>query len=185
VQLEDHGTVTALASLRDGAAECIGVGGGGQVSLVPATVDGLGRSRWTIDVDFEPRIVLWDGACVWAAGTDRVADAIDDYDWEALHGGGFAALDAADGHARVSGRFGEDLAWGNGGVPVALVSGALCGIGRRGQLYSFDTRDGALLSTSAAIADASLGIAHAAALGDQLLYGFNRGGYRLYSSRTA
>jgi hypothetical protein len=85
----------------------------------------------------------------------------------------------------VSGRFLEDLAWGNGGVPLALVKGALFGIARQGQLYTFDTRDGAPLSTSAPIADASLGIAHAAALGDQVLYGFNRGGYRLYASRTA
>jgi hypothetical protein len=185
VQLETHGMVTALASVLDGAAECIALGGGGQVSLVQATVDGLDPPRWTVDVDFEPRIVLWDGVVAWAAGPDRVANAIDDYDWEALRGGGFAALDAADGHVRVSGRFAEDLAWGNGGVPLALVPGALCGIGRGGQLYAFDTRDGALLTASAPIADASLGIAHAAALGDQLLYGFNRGGYRLYASGTA
>jgi hypothetical protein len=185
VQLEAHGMVTALASLLDGAAECVAFGGGGKVGLAPATVDGLGPPRWTVDVDFEPSIVLWDGTCVWAAGTDRVMNAIDDYDWEALHGGGFAALDASDGHVRVRGRFADDLAWGNGGVPLALVGGGLCGIGRQGQLYTFDTRNGSLLGTSAAIADASLGIAHAAALGDRLLYGFNRGGYRLYASGTA
>src|SRR5205807_10583466 len=141
VQLEAHGMVTALASLLDGAAEYVALGGEGQVSLVQATVDGLGPPRWTVDVDFEPRIVLWDGAVVWAAGTNRVANAIDDYDWEALHGGGFAALDAAGGQVRVRGRFAEDLAWGNGGVALALVQGTLCGIGRRGQLYSFDTRN--------------------------------------------
>ena len=185
VQLETHGMVTALSSFVDGTGECVALGGGAQVSLVEATVDGLGPPRWTVDVDFEPRIVLWDGAVVWAAGTDRLANAIDDYDWEALHGGGFAALDAADGQVRVSGRFAEDLAWGNGGVALALVQGTLCGIGRRGQLYSFDTRDGVLLTTSAPIADASLGIAQAAALGDQLLFGFNRGGYRLYAIGTA
>jgi len=185
VQLETHGMVAALVSLLDGGAECVAFGGEGQVSLVPATVDGLGPPRWTVDVDFEPRIVLWDGAVVWAAGTERVANPIDDYDWEALHGGGFAALDAADGQVRVRGHFVEDLAWGNGGVPLALVHGALCGIGRRGELYTFDVRDGVLLGASAPIADASLGIAHAAALGDQLLYGFNRGGYRLYASGTA
>ena len=67
------------------------VGSDGQVSLVPATANGIGRPRWTVDVDFEPRVVLWDGALVWAAGCDRVAQAIDDYDWEALGGGGFAA----------------------------------------------------------------------------------------------
>ena len=131
------------------------------------------------------RIVLWDGALVWAAGTDRVANAIDDYDWEALRGGGFVALDPTDGRVRVSGRFSEELAWGTGGVPLALVPGRLCGIGRRGELYTFDTRDGAPLSTSAPIADDSLGIAHAAAAGDRILYGFNRGGYRLHAIRSA
>ena len=85
----------------------------------------------------------------------------------------------------MRGRFSEDLAWGNGGVAVVLVPGALCGIGRRGQLYMFDTRDGTPLTTSAPIADASLGIAHAAAAGDQVLYGFNRGGYRLQRIRVS
>jgi hypothetical protein len=185
VHLEDHGMVGALASLVEGAVECVALGGGGLVSLVPATVDGLGRPRWTTDVDFEPRIILWDGATVWAAGTDRVVHAIDDYDWEALHGGGFAALDPSDGRVLVSGRFAEDLAWGNGGVPLALLPGALCGVGRRGELHTFDTRDGALVATSAPIAQGSLGIAHAAALGRRLLYGFNRGGYRLLVAGTA
>ena len=185
LQLEVLGRVTALAAFPDGAAECVAAGGRGQVSLAPATTEGLGPARWTVDVDFEPRIVLWDGALVWAAGTDRVANAIDDYDWEALRGGGFAALDPTDGRVRVSGRFSEDLAWGTGGVPVALVPGGLCGIGRRGELYTFDTREGAPLTTSAPIADHSLGIAHAAAAGDQILYGFNRGGYRLHMIRAA
>ena len=164
------------------------LGGTGQVSLAPATTDGVGPLRWTVNVDFEPRVVLWDGALVWAAGSERAATAIDDYDWEALGGGGFAALDPTDGRVVVSGRFSEDLAWGNGGVACVLVPGALCGIGRRGRLHTFDTRDGTPLSTSAPIADASLGIAHAAAVGDQVLYGFNRGGYRLHAtqpSRTA
>ena len=125
---------------------------------------------------------------MWAAGSERAANAIDDYDWEALGGGGFAALDPIDGRVVVTGRFPDDLAWGNGGVACVLVPGALCGIGRRGHLYRFDTRDGTPLTTTAAIADGSLGIAHAAAVGDQVLYGFNRGGYRLHTtgpSRTA
>ena len=84
VRLETLGMVTALVAIHDGRADCVAVGGDGQVSLVPATADGVGRPRWTVDVDFEPRVVLWDGALVWAAGSDRVAQAVDDYDWEAL-----------------------------------------------------------------------------------------------------
>jgi hypothetical protein len=185
VRLEMLGRVTALVAIQDGTAACIVVGSNGQVSLAPASADGIGDPRWIVDVDFEPRVVLWDGTRVWAAGSDRVAHAIDDYDWEALSGGGFAALDPTDGRVVVRGRFSEDLAWGNGGVAVVHVPGALCGIGRRGELYRFDMRDGRLLTTSVPIADTSIGIAHAAAEGDRVLYGFNRGGYCLHAIRVA
>ena len=184
VRLETIGMVTALVAIPDGTADSIAVGAKGQVSLVPATSDGIGQPRWTVDVDFEPRVVLWDGVRVWTAGCDRVAHPIDDYDWEALGGGGFAALDPADGRVVVRGRFPADLAWGNGGVAVVCVPGALCGVGRRGELYMFDTRNGTPLTTSAPIAGASIGIAHAAAQSDQMLYGFNRGGYRLHAIRV-
>ena len=147
-------------------------------------MDGIGPPRWTVEVDFDPTVLLWDGARVWAAGSERVASVIDDYDWELLRGGGFAALDPTDGRVVVRGRFSDDLAWGNGGVALALVPGALCGIGRRGQVYTFDTRDGTPLAASAAAADSSLGIAHAAARGAEVLYGFNRGGYRLHAVRV-
>jgi hypothetical protein len=185
VRLETLGQVTALAALHDGTAHCIVVGGGGQVSLAPASVDGVGRLRWLVDVDFEPRVIFWDGGRVWAAGSDRVTHAIDDYDWESQRGGGFVALDPTDGRAVVRGRFSADLAWGNGGVAVVHVPGALCGIGRRGELYTFDMCDGRPLTTSAPIADTSIGIAHAAAEGDRVLYGFNRGGYRLHTIQVA
>ena len=184
VQLETIGMVTALVAVHDRGTECIAVGSNGQLRLVPATAAGLGRPSWTVDLDFEPRLVLWDGARVWAAGCDRAPRAVDDYDWEALRGGGFAGLDPADGRVVVRGRFPEDLAWGNGGVAAVCAPGALCGIGRRGEVYTYDTTDGRLRTTSAPIADGSLGIAHAAAQSDQILYGFNRGGYRLYSARV-
>ena len=129
-------------------------------------------------------MLRWDGALLWAAGSDRDA-TIDDYDWNARHGGGFAALDPVDGRVVVSGRFDEDLAWGNGGVAVVVVPGALCGFGRRGELHLFDTRDGAPIATTAPLADESLGIAHGAVLGDHLVYGFNRAGYRLWSVPVA
>jgi hypothetical protein len=185
VRLEELGQVTALAAMQDGAADCVVVGGEGQVSLASVTADGIGRLRWVVDVDFEPRVVLWDGTRAWAAGCDRVAHAIDDHDWEALSGGGFVAVEPTDGRVVVRGRFWEDPAWGNGGVAVVHVPHALCAIGRRGELYRFDARDGRLVTTSAPISDTSIGIAHAAAEGDRVLYGFNRGGYRLHAIRVA
>jgi hypothetical protein len=185
VRFETCGMVTALGAFHNGTHECVALGGNGKMSLAPATSDDVGPLVWTVDVDFEPNVVLWDGALVWAAGRERTQTAIDDYDWEALRGGGFVALNSADGRAVVHGRFADDLAWGNGGVAVVLVPGALCGIGRRGELYVFDTRDGALLTTTPALADRPLGIAHAAAMGDRVLYGFNRGGYRLHATTVA
>ncbi|MCU1465391.1 MAG: hypothetical protein JWM72_1319 [Actinomycetia bacterium] len=184
VQLEMCGMVTALAAFRDSAAECVTIGGKGRISLAPAAFDGVGPLRWTVEVDFEPMVLLWDGALVWGAGSECAATAVDDHDWEALHRGGFVALDPTDGRVVVCGRFPEDLAWGNGGVALALVPGALCGIGRHGELYLFDARDGTHLMTTQALADAPLGIAHAAAVGDWMLYGFNRGGYRLHATRV-
>ncbi len=78
VQLEVFGTAAALAAFRDGADECIALGGNRQVSAAGASTEGVGPLRWTVDVDFEPKVLLWDGALVWAAGSDRVAHAIDD-----------------------------------------------------------------------------------------------------------
>jgi hypothetical protein len=185
VQLETCGMVTALTAFRDGAGNGIALGANGRVTAAPSTAGGLGSPRWAVEVDFEPRALLWDGALLWAAGSERGATVVDDYDWESLRGGGFAALDPTDGRVAVRGRFADDLAWGNGGDALVLVRGALCGVGRRGEVHAFDRRDGTPLAAGAAVADSSLGIAHAAARGDQLLYGFNRGGYRLHAMQVA
>ena len=139
---------------------------------------GVAVPLWDVAVEFEPAVLVWDGGCVWAAGSEAGA-AVDDYDWEARHGGGFAALDPVDGRIVVRGRFDRDLAWGAGGVGVVIVPGFLCGFGRRGEVHVFDVRDGAWVGTTSAISDTSLGIAHGAVLGDHVVYGFNRGGYRL------
>ncbi len=49
VQLEVCGIVTALAAFRDGVTECVALGGNGKVSLAPATTDGVGPLRWTVE----------------------------------------------------------------------------------------------------------------------------------------
>jgi len=181
VQLEEWGMVTALAAVGDEGTSAVAVGGGGRVGLAPTADDGVGALRWEVGVDFEPAVLLWDGELVWAAGSEHTTSPIDDYDWEALRGGGFAALDPRDGRVVVSGVFGEELAWGNGGAAVAVMPGALVAIGRQGQLHVFDAHGGGLLASSAPLADDSLGIAHGAAVGATMLYGFNRGGYRLHA----
>jgi len=184
VGLEMLGLVTALAVV-DGGRAGIAVGADGHVHLVAATRDGLGEPSWDADVEFEPSVVIWDGRLLWAAGSERSASPTDDYDWEARRGGGFAALDPADGRVVVHGRFADDVAWGNGGIAVVRAPGALCAIGRTGRIHVYDERDGAPVLSAAALADSSLGIAHAGALGDRIVYGFNRGGYRLHTASVA
>jgi hypothetical protein len=181
VQLDTWGKVTALTALASDDDNQVALGGDGRVSLSPATDEGVGRPRWTVDVGFEPAALLWDGAVLWAAGSERSLTGIDDYDWEAMRGGGFAGLDPTDGRVIVRGRFPDDLAWGNGGVAVVMLSGTLCAIGRTGQVHVFDRRDGSTMTVTESIANQSLGIVHAAAVGDHVLYGFNRGGYELHA----
>jgi hypothetical protein len=183
-ELASWGMVTALAPLPGHAPGCLAVGGEEHVGVVAVSDRGAAAPRWDRTVHFEPAVLLWDGALLWAAGSDRDA-TVDDYDWDARHGGGFAALDPVDGQVVVSGRFEDDLAWGNGGVAVVVVAGALCGFGRRGDVHIFDTRDGAPLATTVPFADVSLGIAHGAVLGDHVVYGFNRAGYRLWGVPVA
>jgi hypothetical protein len=84
----------------------------------------------------------------------------------------------------VVGDLPDDVAWGNGGVAVVMAGSGLCAAGRTGRLHWLaDARSGRFAST-ASLAQSSLGIAHAAAVGDRVLYGFNRGGYRLHASRV-
>ena len=86
-----------------------------------------------------------------------------------------------DGRIVVRGQLHHDLAWGAGGVAVVIAPELVCGVGRRGEVHLFDRTDGGWVGTTPAISETSLGIAHASLLGDQLVYGFNRGGYRLWT----
>jgi hypothetical protein len=181
VELETWGMVTALGTSHAGGQECVAVGGNGRVGLVPIDRGAVGRPRWELGVDFEPAAFVWDRQLLWVAGPELGAAGIDDYDWEKLRGGGFAALDLADGSTVVRGRFGNNLAWGNGGTAVVIAAGLVCGIGRTGEVDVYSTAGGDPRARTDAFTANSLGIAHAAVVGDRILYGFNRGGYRLHS----
>jgi hypothetical protein len=183
VELELLGFVTALAAV-DGKAPGVLVGADGIISLVPRGESGFGAPCWQSSVDFEPAVLEWDGERVWAAGSERTATPIDDYDWEARRGGGFVALDPTDGRVLTRGHLGDDVAWGNGGVAVVRTPTALCAIGRTGCLHVYDDGRDTPRVVTEPLARSSLGIAHAAARGSQIVYGFNRGGYRLHRVTT-
>jgi hypothetical protein len=176
VEHEDVGLVTALAAVGEGG---VAVGGDRRVLLTAVSDGRVTAPIWETDVAFQPAFLHAEGDLIWAAGSGT--GALDDYDWDAQHGGGFVALDSRDGRIVVDGVFDDALAWGNGGVALALVGGLLCGVGRRGEIHLFDARDGSHLGTRKPFAEHSLGIAHCAAAGDTLVVGFNRGGYRLWT----
>ena len=93
------------------------------------------------------------------------APAVDDYDWESLRGGGFAALDPADGKTVISGRLPDDVAWGTGGVAVAPFGAMLAVADRTGCLHLVDPYAGTIRRSTPALASTSLGIAHLAVVG--------------------
>jgi hypothetical protein len=185
VELETWDMVTALETMEIDGRACIALGGNGRVAVAPVDDGRPGPLRWDVGVDFDPAALAWDGRVLWAAGPEPGAAAIDDYDWEKLRGGGFAALDPSGDGAVVRGRFAHDLAWGSGGTAVVIAAGRVCGIGRSGELHVYSTDGGHLQDRTADAANGSLGIAHAAVVDDHVLYGFNRGGYRLHTVRLS
>src|SRR5437763_376454 len=88
---------------------------------------------------------------------------------------------AGRGPGRSPHRFAPAPAWGSGGTAIVIAAGLVGGIGRAGEVDVYSTADGDALGRTDAFAGDSLGIAHAAVVGDHILYGFNRGGYRLHA----
>ena len=174
------GEVTALGVVPSTDGPLIAVGGVAKMALFPLVDDRLGRPSWEADVGFRVATLAWHRDLLWAAGPD-CAETVDDYDWEQLGGGGFVALDPTSGAKVMTGPLPPDVAWGSGGVAVAPFGQMLAVSGRTGCLHFVDPRSGGGCLSTSSLAGASLGIAHAAVVGDQVLCGFNRGGYRLHS----
>jgi hypothetical protein len=177
---EDLGEVTALGVLPGGDAPRLLVGGPGQVAMVALSGATVGRAGWQVDLNFRAAVVEWDGRFVWVAGP-AAPSVVDDYDWDLLRGGGFAALDPGDGAIVTAGSLPDDVAWGTGGVAVVCAGATLCAVGRAGTLHTLDITTSSWRATPT-LAPRSLGIAHAAVVDERVLYGFNRGGYRLWVS---
>ncbi len=178
---ESFGFVTALAasSIPEGTG-WVALGGEGRVRLVEADRGRLGATRWEVTVDFLPAVLVESGSSLWAAGSALGGAGLDDYDWEQLGGGGLAQLDLASGVVVASARFGGDLAWGSGGVALVVADGLPCGVGRRGELHALPPGARVTTQITSELGPHSLGIAHAAVVGSQLVIGFNRGGYELH-----
>jgi hypothetical protein len=176
---ESFGEVTALGSAGSGSEPLVALGGLGRVALAPIVGGRIGRPRWEVGVGFRTAIAFLDGLLLWTAGSVSSPD-VDDYDWEGLHGGGFAGLDPRDGRVVVSGPLPEDVAWGTGGVAVVVLGSGLAAVGRTGRVHLLDPRRPTEWRSTVPLASASLGLAHADVVGNRVLFGFNRGTYRLY-----
>ena len=179
---ESFGFVTALeaSSTPDGTG-WVALGGDGHVRLVEADHGRLGATRWEAAVDFVPAVLVSCGSTLWAAGSALDGAGLDDYDWEQLRGGGLAQFDLASGAVVAAARFGDDLAWGSGGVALVVVDGVPCGVGRYGELHALPSGARVTTRLTTELAPHPLGIAHAAVVGGQLVVGFNRGGYQLHT----
>lgn len=178
---ESFGFVSALvpATTPEGTG-FLALGGDGHVRLVEVERGQLGATHWETSVDLLVAVVVESGSSIWVAGSAPGSVDVDDYRWDQLGGGGLVELDLRTGSVLTSARFGDDLAWGSGGVPMVVIDGLPCTVGRRGELHGL--APGALETTRLTdeLASEPLGIAHAAVVGDQLVVGFNRGGYRLH-----
>ena len=177
------GEVTALGVVPARPEPLIAVGGQNTVALVPLTGDRLGGARWEAGVGFRVATIAFHHGLLWAAGPG-CTEGVDDYDWEQLSGGGFAALDPIDGATVMSGALPSDVAWGTGGVAVAPFGELLAAAGRTGRLHLVDPRTEAGCRSTPPLADGSLGIAHLAAGAGEVFCGFNRGGYHLHAFTT-
>ena len=185
VALEGWGRVTALNAFGTGRDQLVAVGGEGRAMLLAIDDGRFEGRRFEIDLPVRASAFAWDGRLLWAVGSQVTASPVDDYRWEDLHGGRYSGLDPSNGGIVFAGDLPDDVAWGNGGAAAVMASGRLCVVGRTGRVhYLVDPGTGRFAST-APVSESSLGIAHAAAVGDRVLYGFNRGGYRLYASDVA
>jgi hypothetical protein len=185
VALGGWGRVTALSTVGIPREELVAVGGEGRATLVALNDERFGRKLFEVDLPFRVAAFAWDGRLLWAAGSELASSPVDDYRWEDLRGGGYAALDPSSGRTVVAGALPDDVAWGNGGVAVVMARGRLCAVGRTGRLYWLADAETSRFVSTAALGESSLGIAHAADVGSRVLYGFNRGGYRLHASSVS
>jgi len=174
------GEVTAVGVVPSDGDPLIAVGGNETVALIPLVGDHVGPARWEAAVGFRVASLAWHDDAVWAAGPD-CAGSVDDYDWEAQQGGGFSVFRPTDGEVLTAGRLPADIAWGTGGVAVAPLGPYLVAAGRSGRVHLIDPFDWTEPRSTSPVAETSLGIAHLAVDGPNVLCGFNRGGYRLDS----
>ncbi len=179
---ESFGFVTALAAKSTPSGTgWVALGGQGRVRLIEADGGRLGATRWEAPVGFLSAVLVASGSSLWAAGSNLGGTGVDDYDWEQLGEGALSSSISPLVPSCHPHGFGDDLAWGSGGVALVVADGIPCGVGRCGELHALAPGADVTARLTNGLAPDPLGIAHAAVVGNQLVIGFNRGGYRLHT----
>jgi hypothetical protein len=180
----EFGEVSALGVVASPDGPLLALGGEARAALAPFVDGQPGPPRWDAALGFRVAMLAWHAGLLWAAGPE-CGSAVDDYDWERMSGGGFAALDPADGRTIMAGALPADVAWGTGGAPVAPFGRWLAAAGRTGCIHLVDPRGESDVRSTLPLGDRSLGIAHLAARAGEVFCGFNRGGYRVHAFRSS
>jgi hypothetical protein len=182
---ESFGFVSALASSADAQGNgWIAMGGERSIRLAQ-TADGVPVTTcWESELDFSVHVIVAGDGALWAAGSAPGAGDLDDYDWELLRGGGLAKLSLSDGEVLREGSFAAEVAWGSGGVPFVVFDDVPIAVGRSGALQTLGRGASETVCFTEPLSTERLGIAHAVVVADQVVVGFNRGGYRLYTFET-
>lgn len=192
--LTDWGEITALAADPSGTILAVAAGSHLGLFSIENRDNGsvsLGRARWETNVPFAATWVAFDCQAdrLLVAGHDLSCVPGGCEDWESLSAGGWIALAAQSANVILSVPFEVDLAWGNGGIPLALSEKEqlLFGIDRHARLFAWNLTDGGMIVLAGAdkAQEQTLGIAHMVKVKRSLYCGFNRGGYRLHKYSPA
>ena len=162
VALEGWGRVTTLWSFGTGHDQLLAVGGEGRATL-RGTRRRAARAK---AARRSPPGSAWDGRLLWAAGSELATSPVDLWVRRFCRGGRYAGLDPSNGQMVIAGALPDDVAWGSGAA-VVMVEEPLCAVGPQ--------RPRQLVAKRAFRRVVACIIAHAAAVGGRVLYGFNRG----------
>lgn len=185
--LTELGTVSAIAF--DHRSNRLALASSDKISLWTTSVKSPGFSLdkmlWQSCGNFHTTFLAFQSEGLLIAAGYALGLTEDYTDPNSLEGGGFAALNLADGNAIHTAGFASKLAWGTGGQCLTLSKNGryLLGFDRQAGLYRWGVRGQGqeVLFEGAARADApSLGIAHPAWIGNRLFCGFNRDTHRLH-----
>jgi len=186
-ELGDWGMITALALSACG--RMLAVAAGARLGVFRLAYDRhagvkLEQLLWEKQISC---VTTWlhfaeDSTDLLVAGCSPAGQDDNDADWDALRGGLLGSLNRETGKNRWLKELEIDLAWGNGGDPLAYVPGKMliAGVNRTGCLHLWNLPDGRTTAATQPQSRASMGIAHMTRLGSFIYCGFNRGGYQLF-----